>query len=142
MLPENERILTCGSEGEIREGEKTLAQDDASSFATMAFHSNRGLAVGTEEHFAKLYSVSEDDGAVKFEKNLTRCTAPVRHVSFSPTGLFLGLEVVRSSLDQHDQHEQVITLKGHEDQSRVPFGIQGDFLATTSEDGTLTIWGL
>ena len=143
ILPENERILTCGSEGEIREGEKTSAQDDASSFTTMAFHSNRGLAVGTEEHFAKLYSVSNDDGAVKFEKNLTRCTAPVRHVSFSPTGLFLAVasEECDLRLINMINTKQVITLKGHEGPIKsAVWDPKGDFLATTSEDGTLKIW--
>ena len=142
IILENERILTCGSDGEIREGEKTTAQDDASSFTTMAFHSNRGLAVGTEEHFAKLYSVS-NDGSVKFEKNLTRCTAPIRHVSFSPTGLFLAVasEECDLRLINMINTKQVITLKGHEGSIKsAVWDPKGDFLATTSEDGTLKIW--
>ena len=134
-------LITCGSEGEIRRGSNTVHQDDDSSFTTMSFHPNRGLAVGTEEHFAKLYSVSGE--GIKFEKNLTRCTAPVRHVSFSPTGLFLAVasEECDLRLINMINTKQVITLKGHEGSIKsAVWDPKGDFLATTSEDATLKIW--
>eukprot|EP00940_MAST-03C_sp_MAST-3C-sp2_P001701 g1701.t1 len=141
-------IVSCGSEGEIHimdakgDVKKTL-EGDGTALNTLAMHPKRGIAVGTDEHFVKQYIGTLPD--CKFDTNLNRSTAPIRHVSFNPTGLYLAVATDECDirLVNMSNTKQVIVLKGHEGSVKsVVWDPQGDFLASTSEDGTMKIWRL
>ena len=82
--------------------------------------------------------------AAEFQKILLRLAVPIRHVSFDKTGRFLAVAADDAVIRMVNVGlAQAVNVRGHTDSILcVVFDPEGDYMASSSADGTVRIWDI
>ena len=146
--PDGQQILTAGADTFVKIFEtanlnaepRTLEHHDA-AISTMAVNNKgTGFVTGTDQNMAQVFSYPEGD----FQRIAVRTQSPIRAVAFDQKGRFLAVGdesgVIRMVLTNVWQSAP---LRGHTDTVLcVAFDPTGDYLASSSADGTVRIWDI
>ncbi|KAK9710398.1 DNA polymerase alpha accessory factor Mcl1 [Basidiobolus ranarum] len=102
---------------------------------------NSQIATGCEDNAVRLFSYP----SLKMETLVTRCTLPIRSISFSPNGLELAVASDEQNIKIVNlmNISDIRILKGHsKGLQTVSFHPKGGLLASLDCDGTIKIWDL
>ncbi|ORX80348.1 WD40 repeat-like protein [Basidiobolus meristosporus CBS 931.73] len=102
---------------------------------------NSQIATGCEDNAVRLFS----HPSLKMETLVTRCTLPIRSVSFNPNGLELAVASDEQNIKIVNlmNISDIRILKGHgKGLQAVSFHPKGGLLASLDCDGTVKIWDL
>lgn len=149
---EEQSVVSSGADGQVRRydtspealasfADPSLLYDHDSEATCLAVSKEREwIAVGFSDNQVHLLKYPSGE----FEKILIRLQWPVRHVAFSPDGLYLAVAGEGSiKLVNLVDNTQVTVFKGHQGAVRsLAFDPRGDYFASTGADGTVRIWSL
>lgn len=140
---DDESIITCGSDGDIRVW-RGIDDDDPSStclgeFVMCIAHSGKRLLASTDRNTVQAYTYPELDS----DGTLMRFTAPVTCLRVHEKYVAAGSDDTNIKVLKSDDYKSELHLQGH---SGPVLGIdicnKGDLLASISGDGHLKIWNL
>ena len=143
------RILTCGVDTFVKifdvdnpAAEPRTINYHQSPVTALAIKKNgKNIVTGTESHFVQYFSYP----TCEFDKNITRTQSPVQAVVFDHKGKFIAVGgddgIIRMCIASATNSYTV--LKGHTDSIlSLAFDPLGDYLASSSADGTVIIWDI
>ncbi|GAA5823351.1 hypothetical protein JCM3770_002368, partial [Rhodotorula araucariae] len=148
--PDGHYLYTCGYEGLMRIFDARLDADKNVEPAIIDYHQDAVVSISaTNDH---LVSASESGqvvlhraGSTDLEGFLTRFSLPARSVRFDPRGkraVVTSDEVIAKVIDVKDT-TKVQILTGHSRSIReASWSPDGQFVTTSSVDGTIRVWQL
>ncbi|XP_054740472.1 WD repeat and HMG-box DNA-binding protein 1 [Anastrepha obliqua] len=140
---DDEFIITCGSDGDIRMW-RGIDDDDPSStclgeFVVCIAHNNKRLLASTDRNTVQAYTYPELDS----DGTLMRFTAPVTCLRMHTKYIAAGSDDTNIKVLKSDDSKSELHLQGH---SGPVLGLdichKGELLASIAGDGHLKIWNL
>ncbi|GAA5937684.1 hypothetical protein JCM3775_002099 [Rhodotorula graminis] len=148
--PDGHYLYTCGYEGLMRIFDSRLDVDNTVEPAVIEFHEDAVVSISaTNDLFASASEsgqvVLHEAGSTDLEGFLTRFSLPARSVRFDPRGkraVVTSDEVIAKVIDVKDK-TKVQVLTGHSRSIReASWSPDGQFVTTSSVDGTIRVWQL
>ena len=151
--PDGKQLITSGADmlvkifeagdfnAEPRNIEDPSEEQHEKAITTLAINAKgKFFATGTTDHTVSYFSYP----AGVFQRHLVRLPVPIRHLSFDKTGRTLAvasddavIRLVNVSLGQF------VMVRGHSDSVLcIAFDPLGEYLASSSADGTVKIWDI
>ena len=144
------KLVTCGSDCLVKIHDLEKYGDEGNDVEEIDhFHgpvhvvaispNGQSVAAGGEESLVALFKMEDAD----FERNVTRCSLPIRDLAFSQDSSFLAIASDDSEIKivNVNDVEEFKTLQGHEGGVKsVSFDPKNEFLISTGSDRSLRIW--
>ncbi|PSR93636.1 WD40-repeat-containing domain protein [Coniella lustricola] len=144
--PDGAKLVTVGSNNTIRlyktgfDGEPINIDDCQEQNLSVAANDDF-FVVGSEDGTVSLYSLETHT----FEKFLTRCSLPVRHVSLSPDGKLCAVasdELTVKVVGTEDISKLFILKEHNKPTKHVAFDPKGSLLALSCTDGLIYVYSM
>ena len=153
--PDGKQLITSGADtlvkifdaGDFNAEPRNVEGHHDDAVTTLAINAKgKFFATGTSDHKVSYYSYPAGD----FQKHLVRLTVPIRHLSFDKTGRTLAvasddavIRLVNVGSPKDTELAKYLTVRGHTDSILcIAFDPQGEYLASSSADGTVKIWDI
>lgn len=146
--PDGKQLITSGADTLVKifdadnfNAEPRNIEHHEEAITTLAVNAKgKFFATGTKDHMVSYFSYP----AGEFQKLLVRLTVPIRQVSFDKTGRMLAVASDDAVIRMVNVGvAQYTSIRGHSDSILcVVFDPKGDYLASSSADGTVRIWDI
>lgn len=144
--PDGSKLVTVGSNNTIRlyktgfDGEPINIDDCQEQNLSVAANDDF-FVVGSEDGTVSLYSLDTHT----FERFLTRCSLPVRHVALSPDGKLCAVasdELTVKVVGTEDTSKLFILKEHNKPTKHVSFDAKGSLLALSCTDGVVYVYSM
>ena len=146
--PDGQVLITAGADQLLRkflvdeESKEPTTYEQHSESITSVSCSRTNFASASEDCTVNLFKLNGNDENVKL---LTRCTLPVRSISFSPDGEWLGVasEETNAKVVNTLNSGRVMILRGHSKSVKhITFHPNGNLVTTSSSDGNIYVFSI